>query len=316
MATYTPPERQKFNKSINDYVSQANQAVSGRYDSRIAGEQANLPLIQQQYQQLADTIKTNQAQQEGTMKKDAVSSIGAARLRNAMSGIFSSSENRAEERNTRDDMDTTISNLAANVANTLKQAETEKQQRTLGIENVIRNLQADKEGDIQNTAFKLYDSDYQRFDNEQDDIYNRYMDTYNAQRQAEQDAFNQMIEQRKLASSSSQANTEMLSRIYDSVFYDPEGNPKNQDQVYRDLQQNANYYKTLGVDPEMLWQSWRNLKYGSNFGTGLSQEAINAAARQRPDVARSIRSGGLSTGGGLSSSTYGGRRVLSNTRFK
>ena len=281
MATYTPPEKQKFSKTVNDYLGSATQAVSGRYDTRISGEQANLPLIQDQYRLLAENISKQKDQQLGSMTKSTENQIGSSRLANALNGIFSSSENKADERNIKDDFDVTSTNLVTNTNNTLSQAQLEADRQRQAIENVIRNLQSDKESDIQNQAWQMYDTDYQRHEAEQAAAYQRYIDAYNAQVAREQAEFERKVADREYSLKAGSANPSGANRtaalMSDLMAGVPEGG-NAQDYVYRQILANGNLWAKDGINVEDLWNAWRNMKYGAQY-SGKSQAEIDLARK-------------------------------------
>src|SRR5690606_15296901 len=134
-------------------------------------------------------------------------SIGSNRLSNALRGVFSSSENRADERNTRANLDTNIGNLTDNTNLRLAGVNTERQQQELAIQNIIRNLQSDKESDIMSQAWKMYTADYNKHDAEQNRLIDAYWKQRDAQFQEQQAAFNREIENRRLALQSGAGKT-------------------------------------------------------------------------------------------------------------
>lgn len=306
------PQYQNFSKTVADYMDSAKKSVSGQYDTRIAGEQANLPLIQQQYQNLANSIKTDQQQKEASMTKDAQSSVGAARLRNAMSGIFSSSENRAEERNTKGNLDTNVTNLAARIANTLTGLQNEQSQRELDIQNTIRNLQAEKTGAIGSLARSLYDEDYRKHDTAQTRLIDQYYKDLEvqfqreaAQRQAEMDAFNRRMAEMDLdirrKESDFDRNTSTSQRTSEIADYI---NTLDQNTAYSYLQRMAPSLQAEGIDMGRLWNVWRYQKYAGSVPTNVisqGQSAIDAYLRQKQSSQSSQRQ---------SSSQYNSRNQL------
>lgn len=271
------PQYQEFNKKITDYMDTARKSASGQYDTRIAGERDALPLIQKQYENLANSIKTDQQQHVGSMKQDAESIIGASRMSSAFDGSFSSSQQDAVERNVDRNLDTNVSNLAARVANVLAQNQNARGQQELDIRNTIRNLETEKEGAIGSLARSLYDQDYEKHDLSQRRLIDQYYKDLSiqfqreaAQRQAEMDAFNRRMAEMDLdirrKESDFDRNTSTSQRTSEIADYI---NTLDQNTAYSYLQRMAPSLQAEGIDMGRLWNVWRYQKYAGSVPTNV-----------------------------------------------